>query len=127
MEKRKVLLVEDDLFIRELYARSLVKAGYEVVVAIDGEEGLLLVGEKPDLILLDVALPKIHGLEVLRRLRLQDETKDIPVVIFSNLGNEEKIKDSFQLGVREYWIKIDLTPKELVSSVNRIIASATSF
>jgi len=94
--KEKILIIEDDFFIRELYERQFTKEGYNIVSSEDGPNGLLLSSqENPDLILLDIMLPKLNGLDLLRTLKSKEETKNIPVILLTNLGQESVIKEGF--------------------------------
>lgn len=121
--KKKILLVEDELFIRELYERALSQAGYEVIIAIDGEQALKVAKKDLDLILLDIMLPKIHGIDVLKQLKKSDETKDIPVVMITNLGQEDVINDAFKIGAQGYLIKMRLTPYEIINKVGEFLSN----
>jgi CheY-like chemotaxis protein len=114
----KVLLVEDDVALAQMYRVKLERDGYTVQVAGDGEEALgQLDAELPDLIFLDVRLPRMGGLQFLERLRSSDRTKDIPVVIVSNYSEEELVSRGLQLGVLEYLIKSQTTPGQLSQGV----------
>ena len=117
----KVLLIEDDLLIRDLYKYCLTQAGIDTIAAIDGEEGLRLAMEKPDLILLDILLPKIHGIDVLKKLKANSVTKNIAVVMLTNLGEEQVIKEAFQLGIKGYLVKVRLTPQQIVEHVKKFL------
>lgn len=120
---KKILLVEDELFIRELYEKALQEAGYEVITAIDGDEALKLAKPGLNLILLDIMLPKIHGIDVLKKLKENSLTKDIPVVLITNLGQESIIKDAFRLGAQGYIMKIRITPYDIVRNVNEFLTN----
>lgn len=99
----KILLVEDDKFFREFYAQKLREKGVEVFQAGDGEEGLQKVGESiPDLILLDIIMPKKDGFQVLEELGKNDATKKIPVLVFSTLGQEKDVEKAKSLGAKGY-------------------------
>ena len=98
----KILLIEDDDFFREFYALKLKEKGVEVDVAEDGEEGLKKADEnKPDIILLDLIMPKKDGFEVLQALSSQNLIPEIPVLVFSTLGQDEDIKKAIELGARD--------------------------
>ncbi len=117
-DKVKVLLVEDDPRVRQLYELVLTMEEYEVVCAVNGEEGLQKAEEEsPDLIFLDLRIPKISGLDLLQMLRNNPKTKDIPVVILSNYDDEATIAKGIELGAREYIIKSRITPKDLPTKV----------
>jgi two-component system alkaline phosphatase synthesis response regulator PhoP len=103
----KILIVEDDRFLRELIARKLRNEGYEVIEAVDGEEGLKRIKEeKPDLVLLDLILPGIDGFEVLESAKKDSEIASIPVIILSNLGQREEIERGLKLGAIDYLILV---------------------
>lgn len=121
--KKKILLVEDELFIRELYERALSQAGYDVTTAVDGEQALKVAKKDLDLILLDIMLPKIHGIDVLKQLKKSDETKNIPVVMITNLGQESVIDDAFKIGAQGYLIKMRLTPYEVLNKVGEFLSN----
>lgn len=117
-DKVKVLLVEDDPRVRQLYELVLTMEEYDVVCAVNGEEGLQKAEEEsPDLIFLDLRIPKISGLDLLSMLRNNPKTKDIPVVILSNYDDEATISKGLELGAREYIIKSRITPKDLPTKV----------
>lgn len=119
---KKVLIVEDDKFLRELLARKLREAEYEVLEAIDGEEGFKTIKEKkPDLVLLDLILPEIDGFEVLERKKRDPEIEKIPVIILSNLGQREDIERGLKLGATDYIVKAHSTPAEIVEKVRTIL------
>ena len=120
-DRKKILLVEDELFIRELYQRVLQQANFIVMTAVDGAEGLTLAQEKPDLILLDIMLPKINGIEVLKKLKEDPSLKDIPVVLITNLGEESIINEAFKIGAQGYIMKMRLTPYEIVNRVKEFL------
>src|SRR3989344_8831401 len=117
-EKIKVLLIEDEKSVLELYKLKLSIDGYEVITAESGEEGLKqAVKALPDLIFLDVKMPQMDGFEVLKKLRETDETKDIPIVILSNFDEQEMIEKGLTLGANEQLIKCHFTPEEISSKV----------
>lgn len=117
-EKVRVLLVEDDARVRQLYELVLTMEEYEVSIAVNGEEGLQKAQEElPDLIFLDLRIPKISGLDLLQMLRSNPKTADIPVVILSNYDDEQTIHRGLELGAREYIIKSRITPKDLPTKV----------
>lgn len=120
--KRKILIIEDDFFIRELYERQFEKEGYAITGAPDGPEGLLKANEiRPDLILLDIMLPKLNGLDLLRTLKSKPETKDIPVILLTNLGQESVIKEGFKIGAEGYLIKSAYTPSQIIEEVKEFL------
>ena len=113
-----VLLVEDDPSVLEMYRLKLELDGYRVNTALDGEEGLRKAGDlAPDIIFLDIRLPKMDGLEVLRKLRAQDTTRNIPVIILSNYDEEDLVARGLRLGAHEYLIKARTTPSSLSEGI----------
>ena len=122
--KVKILIVEDDLFIRELYERQLSLEGYEVTTAEDGEIGLNRITESiPDLLLLDIMLPKVSGLDLLRTIKAKEETKNIPVILLTNLGQDSVIKEGFNLGADGYLIKSAYTPDQIIEEVKKFLSA----
>lgn len=119
---KKILLIEDDPFLLEIYSKKLEEAGYVVEVATDGENGLNRIVElHPNLVLLDIILPKLAGLDVLARIKQDKSLEKIPVVILSNLGMDEEIKRAMALGADAYLIKSHYTPSEVVVKVGEVI------
>jgi len=119
---KKILIVEDDKFLRELISQKLVKEGYDIGSAIDGEEGVKKIkDEKPDLVLLDLILPGIDGFEVLTQMKEMPSTSSIPVIILSNLGQKEDIERGLKLGAADYLIKAHFTPGEIIEKIKSII------
>lgn len=116
--KKKILLVEDEPYIRDLYRMILESAGLDVYLAIDGEEGLKFAQNQPDLILLDIMLPKMNGIILLKKLKEIENTKNIPVVLLTNLGQESIIKSAFELGASGYLLKARLEPNEVTKEIN---------
>ncbi len=118
----KVLLVEDDINLREIYAARLSAEGHELVVASDGEEALSkAVAEKPDLILLDVMMPKISGFDVLDILRSTEETKNTKVIMLSALSQETDRQRGENLGADKYLIKSQITLEDVVETVREML------
>lgn len=114
----KVLLIEDDEAIAEMYRLALVAAGRVVVIARDGEEGLRMASdEAPDFVVLDVRLPRLGGLEVLSVLRSNPQTREIPVIILSNVGDPEMLERGSDLGALEFMIKAQTTPSQLTARI----------
>ena len=118
----KILIIEDDKFLRELMIKKLETAGYGALGAVDGEEGIKKAQkERPALILLDLVLPGMDGFEVLAKLKQEKATNSIPVVILSNLGQQEDIDKAAQLGAIEYLIKANFTPGEIIEKIKSIM------
>ena len=122
MEPKKVLIVEDDEFLRSLNAKRLETEGFKVVIAVDGQSALdLIPKEMPNLIFLDLLLPGIDGFEVLKKIKADAKTKDIPVVVFSNLGQKEDIEKAHNLGAQDFLIKANFTLDDVVTKIKEIL------
>lgn len=121
-KSKRILLVEDEFFIRDLYERYLTKNGYEVISAIDGQDGLDKALSNPvDLILLDIMMPKMTGIEVLGKIKEDTSiAKDTPVYLLTNQVQESIIKEAFKLGAEGYLIKAQLLPKQIVEEIENI-------
>ncbi len=120
---KKILLVEDEDFIRELYVRQLTKAGFQVKSAIDGQSGLDTLKSEPfDLLLLDIMLPGMNGLQLLRAFKTQNPSSPMITILLTNLGQEAVIKEGFELGAQAYLIKASYTPDQVVSEVQHALA-----
>jgi len=118
----KILVIEDDRFLRELIIKKLSQEGFEVDFAVDGEDGLTKIKEgKPDIVLLDLILPTIDGFEVLRKLKEEDIVPSLPVIILSNLGQREDIEKGLSLGAADYLVKAHFTPDEIVQKIKSIL------
>ena len=118
----KILVVEDEKKLLEMYVARLEKAGYDVVGVLTGQEGLEKAQqEKPDLIVLDILMPGLTGYDVLKKLKVNSRTKDIKVLVFSNLGQDEEIKKGLDLGANDYIIKTNYTPKDLLDKIEKIL------
>lgn len=120
---RLVLIIEDDDFLRGLTVSKLEKEGFRVDIAVDGEEGLEKVMElKPDLILLDLMLPKLDGFSLMEKLREDGVLDQQKIIIFSNLGSEEDIRRGKEFGVEDYLVKSSFTLDELVEKIKESLA-----
>jgi DNA-binding response OmpR family regulator len=119
----RVLLVEDDKFLRLACEASLRQRGFDVTTATDGEEGLRLARGEPhaDVILLDLLMPKMPGIDVLRALKAEPATAEIPVVILSNSSREDDRTRALQLGAAGYYVKANLSLRELALRVDQIV------
>lgn len=124
---QRILVVEDDEFLRELYDELLKGEGYAVSLAVDGDEGLTHMSEGGfDLVLLDIMLPKKDGLEVLRTLKDKPpKQKNGPVVLLTNLGQDSIIKEGFALGASGYLIKSAMNPDQVLSEVKVFLNKST--
>lgn len=119
---KKILLIEDDKFLRELMVKKLLTMDYDVTSAVDGESGLSMIKEvKPDVVLLDLILPGINGFEVLEKAKQDPEIADIPVIILSNLGQKEDIERGQELGAADFMIKAHFTPQEVANKIKTVL------
>lgn len=119
---KKILIVEDDKFLRELIVQKLLTENYETIEAIDGEEAIKMIKEKkPDLILLDLILPKANGFEVLEKIKEDAVTSQIPVIILSNLGQKDDVEKGLKLGAVDYLIKAHFTPNEIIQKIKAVV------
>ena len=119
---KKILLVEDEDFIRELYVRQLTKEGFVVKSAFDGQSGLnSLKSEQFDLLLLDIMLPGMNGLQLLREFKTQNPNSPMITILLTNLGQEAVIKEGFELGAQAYLIKASYTPDQVVGEVKNAL------
>jgi len=127
MPPKKVLVVDDEESVREIYRREFTNSGFAVATAADGEDGLLKAAEqKPDVILLDIMLPKMSGIDVLRSLKENELTKKMPVLLLTNLGEETIIKEGFELGADGYLLKVSYTPAQVVEEVRKVVQPTPS-
>lgn len=114
----KVLIIEDDPLITKVYSTRLTSDGHQVFIAKDGKEGLELVRKEiPDVIVLDIMMPKVSGLEVLEELKKSPATAKIPVIVYTNLAREDEIKEAKRLGATEFIAKVSLTPQQVVAKI----------
>ncbi len=121
---KKILVIEDDPFLSEMYLNKLTEAGFEAEVISDGKKGLSAIKEKcPDLALLDIVLPKMDGFEVLREVRADKKLKNIPIILLTNLGQKNEVEKGISLGADEYIVKAHFTPAAIVAKVKQILAN----
>lgn len=120
---KKILICEDEQFIADLYKHILTNAGFVVKIAPDGRVGLQTLGQEQfDLLLLDIMLPEINGLELLRQWKVANPESQMVVLLLTNLGQDAVIKEAFGLGANGYLIKASLTPQQVVAEVNNALA-----
>ena len=123
MEMKNVLSIEDDAFLSSLISNKLIENGFTVFVANLGEIGIEEAKtQKPALILLDLMLPDMSGFDVLKKLKGDSETKDIPVIILSNLGGSGDLEKGLALGAEKYLVKSNILPEEVVGIVTEILS-----
>ncbi len=118
---KKIIVVEDDPLLLKALNIELLSNDFEVLSAKDGEAGLQLIRkEKPDLVLLDLVLPKMHGFEVLKSLKNDKNTEEIPVIILSNLGQFSDVKKGLDLGAKDYYVKASTDLSELSEKIKKL-------
>ena len=118
----KILIVEDDKFLRDLLSRKLEEEKFDITTAVDGEEGIKKIQEeKPDLVLLDLILPGINGFDVLKRMKEDPATADILVIVLSNLGQKEDVDRAITLGANDFLVKAHFTLDEITQRVRKYI------
>jgi len=121
-KKIKVVIIEDDSYILDMYKIKFESSNFEVISAGDGMEGLkILEKKKPDIILLDIIMPKMDGFSVLKTIKNNPAIAKIPVVLLTNLGQREDIEKGFKLGATSYIIKAHFTPSEIVRKIRDIL------
>jgi len=121
--KVKIVLVEDDSFLAGMYVTKLNLEGFDVQLASDGEKGLKMIREEqPALVLLDIVLPKMSGFDVLKDMKAEAETKNIPVILLTNLGQRDDVQKGLNLGATDYLIKAHFMPSEVVEKIKKLMA-----
>lgn len=121
---KKILIIEDEEILSNLLDKKLKEMGYETSLAFDGEAGVKKIKEeKPDLVLLDIIMPKKGGFEVLEEMQKDDEMKKVPVIIISNSGQPVEISRALDLGVKDYLIKTQFDPNEVIEKVKKQLPS----
>lgn len=116
---KKILVAEDNGFLTKIYEVKLESEGYSVIKASDGEETVTLTkSEKPDLVILDLIMPKKSGFDALDEIKADPETKDIPILILSNLGQDEDIKKGLDKGASDYLVKTNSTIEEVMGKIS---------
>lgn len=124
MSSTKIAIIEDDGVIRQMYRMKFEGEGFEVETAENGKDGVALVHHmKPDIILLDMHMPEMDGVAALAKIRHEPWGKDIPVIVLTNLGEEESPKHLRSLGISGYIVKADFTPRQVVARVKEALSS----
>jgi len=122
-KKAKILLVEDDLFMRRLYSEAFTLAGYTVTAAVDGGEGLMQIYKDiPSIVLLDVMMPEMNGIELLEKIKADPITKHIPVIMLTNLSGKTEENNALSKGAEKYLVKSEYEPKQVVQIVEEILS-----
>jgi len=119
---KTILFIEDESALQKTFGDILKQEGYEIASALDGEVGLRLAkSQKPDLILLDLILPKVHGFEILKQLKEDRETKEIPIIVLTNLEGISDIDKAIELGATTYLVKAQYTLEEVVEKIKKAL------
>ncbi|EKE25768.1 MAG: hypothetical protein ACD_5C00037G0005 [uncultured bacterium] len=123
MDKRKIMIVEDDIFIRDIYKVRFEQEGFDVVLAENGLVALekMQQGLNPEIILLDIMMPGMDGIGVLKKLKENEQWKDLPIVMLTNISEKDKVNEAIELGIRDYLIKSHFTPSEVVQKINTLL------
>ena len=123
-DKKMIMVVEDDIFISDIYDVKLKDAGYDVIMANNGREAIdkLESGVHPDLILLDIVMPYMDGFDVFEAINRREEWKGIPIVLLTNLSQKEDVDRGITLGAKDFLIKSHFTPTEVLAKVQKYIA-----
>ena len=119
---KKILFIEDESVLQKTFERALRAEGYDVISALDGESGVKLAQtQSPDLILLDIILPKLNGFDVLKRLKEDSKTKEIPVIILTNLERMSDIDKALELGATTYLVKVNYSLEEVIKKIKKTL------
>lgn len=123
MSKRKIMIVEDDMFIRDIYKVRFEQEDFEVTMA---ENGMVAVekleqGYLPEIMLLDIMMPGMDGIQVLKKVKSDERWKDLPIMMLTNISEKEKVNEAMDLGVKDFLIKSHFTPSEVVQKVNALL------
>jgi len=122
---KKILFIEDESVLQKTFEKALRAEGYDIISALDGETGLKLAQtQKPDLILLDLILPRLNGFEVLKKLKEDPQTKEIPVIILTNLERMSDIDKALELGATTYLVKVNYSLEEVVKKIKKTLGDS---
>src|SRR3989338_11160967 len=117
-----IVIVEDDAFLAQMYASKLTLEGYRVSIAPDGERGWQMIErERPDLVLLDILMPKMDGFAVLEKIRRSMSTQNIPVILLTNMSQKKDVERGLALGANDYLIKSHFVPTEVLGKIRKIL------
>jgi CheY-like chemotaxis protein len=122
-KQAKILLVEDDNMVVKMYQKKFEIGGFKLTTASNGKEGMIeLKKERPDIVLLDIMMPEMNGLEMMKIVKADPVLKDIPIVILTNLGDRpEDVEKCKELGAEDYWVKANMSLKDLEERIKKII------
>ncbi len=121
MKKKKILIVEDDKFLIKAYEIKFKKEGFDIMLAGDGLGGLEMAKNNPDMVILDLMLPKLNGFEFLEKIKKDEKLKNIPVVVLSNLGQKTDMDKVMALGAVDYLIKTEYSLEEVIKRVKKYL------
>lgn len=125
MKRKKIVIIEDDSFILKALEVKFKNKNFDILVANDGEAGLKMVRrEAPDLVLLDLILPKLHGFKILEILKKDKKVKDIPIIVLTNLGQREEEEKGRELGAIDYFVKANTSLTSLVQRAEEVLTAA---
>lgn len=118
-EKKFILVVEDDIYYSDLYREKISQSGYDVETALNGAEGMKIArNRKPDLIILDILMPKVDGFDFLREIKADKDLKNVKILVMTNLGQDNDKKQALELGANDYFVKSDLSINKLMDKIN---------
>lgn len=118
MKNKTILVVDDELPVRKLLNDKLIKEGFDVLLAKNGEEGLeMAITKKPDLIILDIVMPKIDGLTMLKKLREDQDSKECEVILLTNISGDENLSKAMEYGVYDYLVKSDWKIEDIINKI----------
>lgn len=118
----KIILIEDDAFLSDLYKNQLEKAGHTVLQAFDPSEGLRIISDaKPDLVILDLIMPKFSGMEILKKIKSGSDLKEIKVIVLSNIKDEKIVKEATDLGAKGYIVKTTIIPDQISEEIKKYL------
>lgn len=120
-QKKKILIVEDDKFLIKAYEIKFKKEGFDIMMAGDGAAGLEMAQKKPDLVVLDLMLPKLNGFEFLEAIKKDEKLKNIPVIVLSNLGQKADMDKVISLGAADYLVKTEYSLEEIIKKVEKYL------
>jgi CheY-like chemotaxis protein len=122
--KKCIMIVEDDSFVMDIYQTKLEQSGFDTILAVNGLEAIKKMEKEnamPDLILLDIIMPYMDGLEFLKKIKSSNKWKKIPVILLTNLSQKEEIEEGLRLGAGDYLIKSHFTPSEVLEKINNYL------
>jgi len=119
----KIIIVEDDLKVANIYKNRLIEDGHQIEIAADFQAADLIAREKPDLVLLDILMPKVNGLTILREVKAQSQLADIPFLVLTNVEDATEVQQAIELGASGYLVKADTSLDLLSQKVNEVLTS----